>query len=103
MKKRKPNFIKLGILLFGVSIFLWNCFPEETNFKGNKLDYNLEKINYSKLIKDNEIQNKLYLIEGRFSNKKKSISTSSKTTQVADGVIILTDEINKITFGETIT
>ncbi|MDC1464170.1 M23 family metallopeptidase [Polaribacter sp.] len=29
MKNRKINFIKLGILLFGISILLWNCEKEE--------------------------------------------------------------------------
>lgn len=32
MKKRKINFIKLGILLFGVSLIIWNCtFDENIN------------------------------------------------------------------------
>lgn len=29
MKNRKINFIKLGILLFGISITLWNCVEEQ--------------------------------------------------------------------------
>ena len=29
MKNRKSKFIKLGILLFGVTIVLWNCTKED--------------------------------------------------------------------------
>lgn len=31
MKNRKTNFIKFGILLFGISLFLFNCEKEEVN------------------------------------------------------------------------
>lgn len=35
MKNRKTNFIKLGILLFGISIFLLNCEKDETIINQN--------------------------------------------------------------------
>jgi hypothetical protein len=37
MKNRKTNFIKLGILFFGISFLLWNCENEE------KTDVNPQK------------------------------------------------------------
>ena len=29
MKTRKLNFLKIGILFFGITILLWNCEKEE--------------------------------------------------------------------------
>ena len=72
MKKRKINLIKLGIFLFGISLFLWNCENDfETNqtesiVNSKKLNYTLEKINQEKLLKDKEIQYSLKLLKINF-------------------------------------
>jgi hypothetical protein len=55
------------------------------------------------LLKDTEIQKILPLIEAKSSKSKTPNMLGRSTTQVADGVVILTDVINKITVDETIT
>ena len=46
MKNRKTNFIKLGILFFGISLLLWNCekeeFIEENSINQTSNDFNLK-------------------------------------------------------------
>jgi len=44
MKNRKTNFIKLGILLFGISLFLINCEKEDDTIK-NQSNYKTVSIN----------------------------------------------------------
>jgi hypothetical protein len=110
MKNRKLNFIKLGILLFGISLFMWNCENDvvtnqiESTTNHKKDNYNLEKINYEKLLKDKEVQHSLKLLENKFSDHKQQQNLYSReTSQVADGLTLITDEINKITVNQTIS
>ena len=44
MKNRKTNFIKLGILLFGISLLLFNCEKEDDTIK-NQSNYKTVSIN----------------------------------------------------------
>ena len=108
MKNKFTNLLKIGILLFGISLFLWNCENdyEITNTKvieNKKLDYTLEKISYSDLINDKEIKNSLPLITQRFSNSKNQNTQSRSPVKVADGFSIITDSINKIFTENVIT
>ena len=52
---------------------------------------------------DKEIQNSLPMLESKFYSKKKSYNYSNKSTQIAEGLVINTDEINKIKVGKTTT
>ena len=48
MKTRKLNFLKIGILFFGITILLWNCEKEETEKEVvKKSNYSVSKINFS--------------------------------------------------------
>ena len=96
MKNRKTNFIKLGILLFGISLFLFNCEKEEVNqtiennsslktvskketvtflnnykvlAKGNSsnLTYDISKINFEDITNSDS---KLAVIPAEFKNSK---------------------------------
>lgn len=54
MKKRKTKFIKLGIFLFGISVFLLNCekevveIPVEQNSQDNLLNLSIENLTFDK-------------------------------------------------------
>ncbi|WP_028889934.1 AHH domain-containing protein [Tenacibaculum ovolyticum] len=110
MKNKIANFLKFGTLLLGISFLLYNCeddyeidhTQEATEIK--KLDYTLEKINYKVLINDKDIQQSLSLLGSKFSGiKQQQKSYNRNTTEVADGLVILTDEINKVVSGEAIS
>ena len=110
MKRQKiTNYLKTGILLFGVSLMLWNCQKNnEINelydvSVNKKLDYTLEKIGYSKLITDQEIKKALPKIKQRFSEGKKQNRQSKKTPQISENFTIITDSIHKIITKDVIT
>ena len=110
MKNRKfKNYLKTGILLIGISLMLCNCENDnEINHsqevtENKKLDYSLEKINYSELIKDEQIKKSLPFIEHRFSTKKQSNIYGKSSTKVAENLTILTEEINRIVVEDVIT
>lgn len=105
MKNRKTNFIKLAILLFGISFLLWNCTQEEFNqtekiTESKKLEYSVKKINYEDLKTDLDFQNSLKIIESKITNKKHrhhNHNTFHKsTTQVNEDLSILTEQVNKV-------
>ncbi|QMU65979.1 MAG: hypothetical protein GKR88_17980 [Flavobacteriaceae bacterium] len=105
--KTKPC-IKLGVLLFGVSLFLWNCIEEDfmnpqNTVASKKFTYTLEKMTYQELLADKEIKQSLPLIERRFSNTQQQNTYSRTSTEVADGLTIFTDEINRIVIDDVIT
>jgi len=81
MKKNKTfNFLKLGILLFGVSLLLWNC-EKETSLLNNienqqKLIPNFKIISKEILNKDANINSKLKIFETNKKNKLKSSKES---------------------------
>jgi hypothetical protein len=57
MRNRKISFIKLGILLFGISVLLWSCTQEELNqperfTESKKIEYSVNKISYEDLKND---------------------------------------------------
>jgi len=108
-KNKLTNILKIGILFFGISMLLWSCekdieINEFHNISDNeKLDYTLEKIGYSKLITDQEIEKSLPVIKGRFSNNKKGKKQSKKTTQISEHFSIIKDSVHKITTQDVIT
>tara|TARA_R110002096_G_C14465534_1_gene712663 strand:+ start:131 stop:1027 length:897 start_codon:yes stop_codon:yes gene_type:complete len=108
-KNKLTKIFKIGILLFGISMLLWNC---ENNNEINelydvsvnkKLDYTLDKIGYSKLITDQEIKKALPKIKQRFSEGKKQNRQSKKTPQISEHFTIITDSIYKIITKDVIT
>ncbi len=108
MKMKKTPFIKIGALVFGVSLFLWNCIREDfmslqNTVTSNKLKYSLTKITYQELLADKEIKPSLPLIERRFSKHSPQSIHSRSATEVAAGLTIFTDEINRIVIDNVIT
>ena len=111
MKKQKiASYLKLGILLFGISVLLWNCEKEifdqppitKSNANLQKLNYSLKTLNYAELIKDTEIQPSLKFLQGVFASKKPKGTFGKSDTQVADGLIISTEQINRIVAQDVI-
>ncbi|WGH75607.1 hypothetical protein P8625_00145 [Tenacibaculum tangerinum] len=101
--KRNPftNLLKIGLLLFGFSLLLWNCEKEEVAFSQEQkglANYTLEKLNYDDLLKDTEIQKSLPLLEQNFSNSKQY-----KEEEIAEGLNILTEKVTKITTENVVT
>lgn len=81
MKTRKLNFLKIGILFFGITILLWNCekeeFEKEVVKKGN---YSVSKINFSDIKQNTQLIQKLE----KFSKKKKKEEINDTNTQNKD-------------------
>ncbi|QMU64464.1 MAG: peptidoglycan DD-metalloendopeptidase family protein [Flavobacteriaceae bacterium] len=108
MKMKAKPLTKIVVLLFGLSLFLWNCIREDfmnpqNTVTSNKLKYSLTKITYRELLADKEIKPSLPLIERRFSNQSLQSIHSRSTTEVAEGLTIFTDEINRIVTDDVIT
>ena len=92
MKNRKTNFIKLGILLFGISIFLLNCQKEETQTLNQQ---NLWKVNdITKNELDNKSEIKSFLQE--LKTKKNVKNTSKKENDSSYNFIIDYSTIREI-------
>tara|TARA_R110002126_G_scaffold97803_1_gene227570 strand:- start:31687 stop:32802 length:1116 start_codon:yes stop_codon:yes gene_type:complete len=76
MKSRKTNFVKLGILLFGISLFLFNCekedeaFIPQTNFK-----YKIEKVTFPFYQNNTTLLKKV----DEFNVTKRAIDIQNKT------------------------
>lgn len=109
-KNKLINIFKIGILLFGISLLLFNCEKDNeidesfnVSVKNNKLDYTLEKIGYSELLTDQEIQKSLPNIQHRFSKSKKLKTLNKKTTQISEHFSIITDSVHKITTEDAIS
>jgi hypothetical protein len=108
-KNKLTNILKIGILFFGISLLLFNCEKDnEINefhnvSANNKLDYTLEKIGYSELLTDQEIQKSLPNIKHRFSKSKKLKTLNKKTTQISEHFSIIKDSIHKIITKDAIT
>lgn len=108
-KNKLTNILKIGILLFGISLLLFNCekdyeINEPFNVSvNNKLDYTLEKIGYSELVTDQEIQKSLPNIKNHFSTSKKRRTLNRKTTEISEHFSIITDSIHKIITKDAIT
>lgn len=81
MKIRKLNFLKIGILFFGITILLWNCekeeFEKEVVKKGN---YSVSKINFSDIKQNTQLIQKLE----KFSKRKKKEEINDTNTQNKD-------------------
>ena len=68
MKIRKLNFLKIGILFFGITILLWNCEKEEIEKEVvKKSNYSVSKINFSDIKQNTQLIQKLE----KFSKRKK--------------------------------
>ena len=68
MKTRKLNFLKIGILFFGITILLWNCEKEEIEKEVvKKSNYSVSKINFSDIKQNTQLIQKLE----KFSKSKK--------------------------------
>ena len=94
-------FLKIVTLLLVSSLLLWNCQKEEIPFSQEQTklaNYTLEKLNYDDLLKDTEIQKSLPLLEQNFSNNKQY-----KGEEIAEGLTILTKNVNKIVTNGNIT
>ncbi len=76
--------------------------PQNT-VTSNKLKYSLTKITYQELLADKEIKPSLPLIERRFSKHSPQSIHSRSATEVAAGLTIFTDEINRIVIDNVIT
>ncbi|WP_299163111.1 hypothetical protein [uncultured Tenacibaculum sp.] len=103
MGNKKNNSIKLGVFLFSISLFLWNCQNEEVYQQQNGTQINeftLEKLNFIELKNDIEIQKILPILEKRSRNNS---TYQEKQEEVAEGLFINTSQIHKITQGETIS
>ncbi len=70
MKNRKTNFIKLGILLFGISIFLFNCEKEEYIEVSSK-ESSIKKVSLNELLKRNEFKETYVKLLDKSQNETK--------------------------------
>ena len=81
MKIRKLNFLKIGILFFGITILLWNCEKEEIEKEVvKKSNYSVSKINFSDIKQNTQLIQKLE----KFSKSKKKEEINDTNTQNKD-------------------
>ena len=75
---KKRNYLKLGILLFGISLLLWNCEQEEIPYERNNFNnIKLEINSFNKLITTN---NKFKITFNKYKRDKKSMKDNYRIT-----------------------
>ena len=119
MKNRKNklnNYLKLGILLFGISLFLWSC---EKDFDSNLENINsehqhptsefnienlsLEEISNDMVFKDFQQKINISKIQDKntiFQKAKISLKTHNTFNRNTEHPIIFTDKVKKIQKGD---
>ena len=89
MKNRKINFIKLGILLFGVSIILWNCVEEQfvENEPEIPIQINAKTVSFKDAI-------------AHFNAKKKKIKLKRTYAKGTENPLEVTPDWNTLEFND---
>ena len=87
-RKKLTNFLKTGILFFGISLLLWNCEKETQN---EIIEHQLSPIEKVNISNDIKIQN---LISGKLKGKSKSKGSSSTFDNInLENALLYTDSI----------
>jgi hypothetical protein len=100
-RKKLTNFLKLGILFFGISLLLFNCEKDEYQEEGiNGVNQKIlsKKISFDKIPNINTIKNSLDKIHSKNSKK-----TLSKSNNNLGEFIILKNEVLLMEYSETHT
>lgn len=96
MKSKLKNYLKIGILFFGISLLLWNCEKGETiEHNHQSIENNSSKfkrLSINDLIKNDETFSKLS--ESYLSNKISKSGVLLKSS--SNDLIITSDTINVI-------
>ena len=99
-KNKSTNFLKIGILLFGISILLWNCENEQIN--QNEITShtvnnhsNTKGIALNDLLANDALFNELSLPYLPNKSQHKNV-TSKNSTNNNNDLIIISDTINVI-------
>jgi len=89
MKNRKINFIKLGILLFGVSIILWNCVEEQfiENEVETPIQINAKTVSFKDAI-------------AHFNSKKEKIKLKRTYSKGTENPLEVTPDWNTLEFND---
>jgi len=103
MKKRKTNFIKLGILLFGISLFLFNCEKENDTIK-NQSNYNTVSINEAlsyfnsneKLRNSSKSYNETYVNPNLNNIYQEKLINSSEALTIVEAKTVFTKHYSRI-------
>lgn len=87
MRKRKiKHYLKTGILLFGISLLLWNCEKEDTEIiqedseiiqSESNSDLKIEIVNLKQIESNSIVSNKLNKIIAKSSNKVSSYAAEN--------------------------
>ena len=94
-KNKLVNFLKTGILLFGISFLLWNCEKDETNFHTELAipEPLAKKITIDQFQKENNTSTIFSDIYENLDIKKAYHAKGSKNK---DKIVVLTDKILKV-------
>tara|TARA_R110002126_G_scaffold97803_1_gene227572 strand:- start:33557 stop:34921 length:1365 start_codon:yes stop_codon:yes gene_type:complete len=103
MKNRKTNFIKLGILLFGISLFLINCEKEDDTIK-NQSNYNTVSINEAlsyfnsneKLRNSSKSYNETYVNPNLNNIYQEKLINSSEALTIVEAKTVFTKHYSRI-------
>lgn len=97
VKSKMKNYLKLGILLFGILFVLSNCMNEDFNIEEEKLETKLavKKINLKTFTSNKIISKSIKLLSSKFDINKKH--DKSNITLDDYTFTILTDEILEVT------
>lgn len=101
MRKNFKNFLKLGILLFGISILVTNCqkedyFIEKTAPVENSNNLTIKKVSLNELKENKQLRTSLSKIEKHLDVAKQQ-NENSKIDATDNSFSILTDEILQAT------
>jgi hypothetical protein len=104
MKTKINTYLKLGILLFGISLFMTNCNnDDESVMDESQLDQTTplvlsQKIPFNEAMHFNKLETKISEIKDKLNNP-----TLQNRVGESEDIIILTDEVSYTTYAGTYT
>ena len=103
-RHRIKNYLKLGILLFGISLFMINCNNDDQSIIDESQKEQTtplilsQKIPFSEAMHFNKLETKINEIKDKLNN-----SSIQNRVEENEDIIILTDEVSYTTYASTYT
>lgn len=98
MKQKTKQLTKLVVLIFSISLLVWNC-ERDDNFKetiGTTIaqdNFKIKRVTLEEIKQDSRLSKTLSNIEKKFDYTKDAKNKNSRITATDDSFVILTDEI----------
>lgn len=111
MKNRKINFLKLGILLFGVSLLFWNCEKDFENLNSTKEKLSISKprietFTLEQIEKDNtfkKLKNNFKILQNNIASRNEDNNSYNPLLVDTLGITIDANTIRRISYDNYVS